>query len=163
MNNWDMNSINKRHQNQLKVASGYRPNTAKYEFITSQDELINSYLHRMDDLGYPLRVEPKRDRYVVNKKALQDALEHATVEALKQMDREINEWINTDVRNCIEYTAQDVMNSINVVNNHFVVRHSSNHSNSSSWGLKFAERLGTALGKAIANIIDDTFFPKGKY
>lgn len=79
------------------------------------------------------------------------------------MDREINEWIDTDVRNCIEYTAQDVLNSINVANNHFVVNHSNNHSNSSSWGLKLAERLGTALGTAIGNIIDDTFFPKGRY
>ena len=160
----DRETAIRNHQRNIDVALGRRGNKyTNYEWIVDKDDLLNSYLHRMDDLGYPLRVEPKRDRYVVNKKALQDALEHATVEALKQMNKEINEWINTDVRNCIEFTAQDVLNSINVVNNQFVVHHSSSTNRSTTWGLRFAERLGTALGKAIGNIIDDTFFPKGKY
>ena len=153
----------KRHINNIKIAGGYKPNTAKYEFITSQNELIDSYMHRMDDLGYPLRVEPKRDRYVVNKKALQDALEHATVEALKQMDKEITQWIETDVSYLIEDRLEDILNCISVQNNNFVVRHPSTKHNNTSWGIKFAERLGTALGKAIGNIVEETFFPKGKY
>ena len=161
--NRDNESLMNHHIRNLKNAVGQRTNYTKYDFIVSQNELVDSYLHRMDDLGYPLRVEPKRDRYVVNRKALQDALEHATVEALKQMDKEITTWINTDVRNLMGDAMQDVLNSIRVENNNFVVHHSSSTNRSTSWGLKLAERLGNALGTAIANIIDDTFFPKGRY
>ena len=161
--NRDNESLMNHHIRNLKNAVGQRANHTKYDFIVSQNELVDSYLHRMDDLGYPLRVESKRDRYVVNRNALQDALEHATVEAIKQMDKEITQWIDTDVSYLVESRLEDILNYINVQNNNFVVHHPSTKHDSTGWGLKFAERLGTALGKAIANIIDDTFFPKRRY
>ena len=161
MANFDINSYVKKHKRDISIMGGGDGKTSsKYEFITSQNELIDSYLHRMDDLGYPLRVEPKRDRYVVNKKALQEALEKATVLALKQMDKEITEFMYTEVRAMLEDNIQDVFNELNVVNNNFVIkptRPKVNHS------VKFAEQLGKALGKAIGDIVDDIFFPKGKY
>lgn len=161
MINHDIENYSKKHKRDLNIASGGNGKTSlRYEFITSQNELIDSYLHRMDDLGYPLRVEPKRDRYVVNKKALQDALEHATVQALKQMDKELTDFMYTEVRAMLEDNIQDVFNEINVINNNFVVKPSRPKKSHSE---RFAEQLGKALGKSIADIVDDIFFPKGKY
>ena len=160
--NQDIDSVTTHHQNNIKRALNQRTssNYVRYEYITSQNELIDSYLHRMDDLGYPLRVEPKRDRYVVNKKALQDALENATIQALKQMDKEITNFMYTEVRAMLEDNIQDVFNEINVINNKFVVRPTRPTKSHSE---RFAEELGKALGKAIADITDEILFPKGKY
>ena len=151
-------NLMEHHIAQMKKTVGLKGDGTKYEFITSQDELINSYLHRMDDLGYPLRVEPKRDRYVVNKKTLEDALIYASNETLKRMDKEINDWIINDVKKKIEVELQDILNCINVVDNNFIVKTSNRTTKQNNSSLKFAERFGKAIGSTISNIAEDILF-----
>ena len=43
----------------------------------------------MDDLGYELKVEPKRDRYVMNKQVLEKTLIEASTRALQEMQEDI--------------------------------------------------------------------------
>ena len=86
----DANDAMKHHLRNLKKQIGQSGNgIIKYEYIVSREELIDSYIHRMDDLGYPLRVEPKRDRYVVNKQALEKALIEASTQALNEIQADI--------------------------------------------------------------------------
>ena len=85
-----VDKIMAQHQRNIKKQLGQSGNgSIKYEYIVSRDELIDSYIHRMDDLGYPLRVEPKRDRYVVNKQALEKALIEASTQALNEIQADI--------------------------------------------------------------------------
>ncbi|MBR4461304.1 MAG: hypothetical protein IKS51_01815 [Erysipelotrichaceae bacterium] len=78
------------HQHNLKKQLGQSGNgTIKYEYITSREELIDSYIHRLDDLGYPLRIEPKRDRYIFNKQALEKTLIEASTQALNEIQTDI--------------------------------------------------------------------------
>jgi len=145
---------------QAKLLRGL-PRGTQYEHITTKDELIDSYLHRMDDLGYPLRVEPKRDRYVLNKKGLEKAIDKVVSETFKEMDKEVNEWIKTGVIPLMEDSLQDVLDSINVVNSTYVVERttSQKHPQKSRFE-KFAENLTKALVKTIGDIVEDTAFGK---
>lgn len=144
------------HQRNLKKQLGKNGNwTTKYEYIVSRDELIESYIHRMDDLGYPLRVEPKRDRYVVNKQALEKALIEASTQALNQIQEDIIHWVEQDVSQMIEESAYDIYNSITELGSYNVNHKNTN--NKKHWATKLGERFGKALGQSISKIIDDTF------
>ena len=79
-----------QHHRNIKKQLGQSGNgSIKYEYIVSREELIDSYIHRLDDLGYPLRVEPKRDRYVLNKSSLEKALSEASTKALNEIQADI--------------------------------------------------------------------------
>ena len=62
----------------------------------------------------------------------------------------------------VEDNVQEVLDNINVVNNNFVVKHTTpkKHTNNTS---KFAERLIRAIAESVGKILEDTIFPKGKY
>ncbi len=118
----------------------------------------------MSDLNYPLQKKKKRDRYVLNKEGLEQAINKAVKETLEQMSKEIDQWINQDVILLIEESAQEVLDGINVVNNNFVVQHkSSTKKQSKSLAMKFAEELAKAIVKSVGDILEDTIFPKGRY
>ena len=79
-----------QHHRNIKKQLGQLGNgNIKYEYIVSREELIDSYIHRLDDLGYPLRVEPKRDRYVLNKSSLEKVLSEASTKALNEIQADI--------------------------------------------------------------------------
>ena len=85
-----VNELMAHHIRSIKKQLGQSGNgSVKYEYIVSREELIDSYIHRLDDLGYPLRVEPKRDRYVVNKSALEKVLIEASTKALNGIQDDI--------------------------------------------------------------------------
>lgn len=161
----DRETAIRNHQRNIDVAMGRRGNKfINYEWIVDKDDLLNSYLHRMDDLGYPLRVEPKRDRYVLNKKALQEAIDKTTESTMKEFEKEFNQWFAYGVMPMMEDGLQEVLDEINVVNNQLVVKHSpSKIVKTTSMSSKFADRLAKALVKSISDIIEDTIFPKSKY
>ena len=131
----------------------------KYEYIRSFQEYRESLMRNMDDLGYPLRKEVKRNRYVLNSKGFDEAIEKAIEETMKTLDKEICKWINTEVRTMIEEATQDVLNNVNVVNNNFVVKHSTPKKHTSNT-MKFAEELAKAIVKSVGDILEDTIFPK---
>ena len=107
----------------------------------------------MADLKYPLRVEPKRDRYVMNRSAMEQALQKACEKALNQMENGIINWINNDVRDLIKENTLDVINSISVQNNTFVSKPKGKANR--SYVERLGEHFGKALGQSIMAIFDD--------
>lgn len=134
----------------------------KYEYIKSWQDYKESLMCNMDDLGYPLRKEAKRNRYVLNASGFEQVLSKAMEQAVKEQTESITKWIDTEVMIMIEENLQDILNNINVVNNNFVVKHTT-PKNHTSKSIKFAEQLARAIGKSIGKIMEDTFFPKSKY
>ena len=59
----------------------------------------------------------------------------------------------------MEENIQDVLNSINVVNINFVVKHSTQKKHTSH-ASKFAEELAKAIVKSVGDILEDTLHPK---
>ncbi len=110
-------------------------------------------MHNMDDLGYPLRKEVKRNRYVLNARGFDEAVERAVEQAVKQ---------ETEVLEMVEDNVQELLDNINVVNNNFVVKHTTPKKHTSNTS-KFAERLIRAIAESVGKILEDTIFPKGKY
>lgn len=134
------------------------------KLVTFKLPNTQSLVENMADLNYPLRKEVKRDRYVLNKEGLEQAINKAVKETMEQMSKEVDEWINQDVIPLIEESAQEVLDGINVVNNNFVVQHkSSTKKQSKSHAMKFAEELAKALVKSVGDILEDTLHPKGRY
>ena len=106
----------------------------------------------MDDLGYPLRVEPKRDRIILNKASFRKAIQDITIREIMKAEKEIISFIEEDVSNVIEGQAIDILNqvfSLGDASYHTQTRINTN--DKSHWAYK----LGSAVGKAIADEIDD--------
>ena len=150
----DYQEYQKRHTSQLRNAVGSSGDgTFKYDFILNNDDLVNSYLRTMADLHYPLRVEPKRDRYVVNKQALKKALEKACEKTSKNFERQLYEYVNRDIIPYIGSQTESLLNGITVQNNQFVAH----KPQPKSFTYKFFERLAQTLVEEVFNILDDTF------
>lgn len=146
-----------KHIEMLKRSAGLKTNGTKYEYITTRDEMIDSFIRRMDDLGYPLRVEPKRDRYVLNKKSLEKAIIDITIKEISKIENEIVKWINTDVSDMIESNVIDIWNDITnlgVTNNK---PRAQKH-----WTTRLGEQVGKAIGNAVSDYIDDVLNVEGK-
>lgn len=109
----DREAIAERHLMNLKKSAGLLGNgSIKYEYILTQEQLINSYLSRMSDLGYALKVEPKRDRYVLNKEVMRKAIEEASTKALEQFAQQIYVFLDNDVNKLIERNAYNILNDV---------------------------------------------------
>lgn len=79
-----------QHHRNIKKQLGQSGNgSIKYEYIASREELIDSYIHRLADLDYGLKVEPRRDRYVMNKQELEKTLVEASTQALNEIQADI--------------------------------------------------------------------------
>ena len=137
-------------------------NSTQYNYIYTGNDLQDALIRGMSDLGYPLRKEVKRDRFVLNSEGFRRAMEIATKEALNQMEREIYQWIQSDVKNMIEDTTQDVLNSINVMNNNLVVT-SKGKKPKKTFAEKLGEKFGVALAKSILTIFDEIVKGSDKY
>ncbi len=116
------------HQRNLKKQLGQSGNgTIRYEYITSREELISSYIRRLADLDYGLKVEPRRDRYVMNKQELEKVLIEASTQALNEIQADIIRWVEQDVSQMIEESAYDIYNSITELGSYNV-----NHKNTNN-------------------------------
>ena len=131
-----------------------------YTKIMTWQEYKQSLVENMADLGYPLRKEVKRDRYVLNKEGLELVINKAVKETTEQMSKEVDIWINQGVIPLIEESVQDVLDEVNAVNNQFVVRHTNAKKQTKSHSMKFAEELAKAIVKSVGDILEDTIFPK---
>ena len=152
-------NFSQKHAHDLKKSGGLPGNGAiKYEYILTKDQLYDTYLNRMDDLGYPLRVEPKRDRYVMNSKVLEKAFEDATTKALKQLEDEIYNFVDKEVMNVIDHETYNLLNTITVSSGEFITHRKP--INKSSWASRFGKLLGKELAKTAMKIFDDTINPK---
>ena len=112
-----------RHVRNLKRSVGLAGNgSARYEYIKSTEQLMDTYLSKMDDLGYPLKTEPKRDRYVMNTQVMEKAMEQAVEQALKEIEDEVIEFLEKEVMVILENETLDLLNTISVQNNQFVAK-----------------------------------------
>ena len=113
MTNDEYTAVSQRHQRNLKRSINQFGNgSIRYEYILTREQLINAYLTRMDDLGYALKVEPKRDRFVINKEVMRKAIEQATTQALKEFSQQIYVFLNNDVNDLIERNAYSILNNV---------------------------------------------------
>ncbi|MBR0419445.1 MAG: hypothetical protein IJI66_09770 [Erysipelotrichaceae bacterium] len=105
----------------------------------------------MDDLGYPLRAEPKRDRLILNTKSFKKACQAITIRQLTKHEKEIIKFINEDVSKVIEGQAIDIFNQILSLGDPSYHPKASSDDKIGQW----VYGLGSAIGEAIANEIDD--------
>lgn len=76
------NNAMKNHLGNLSRAVGSDV-TKKYNYILSQDDLINAYLTMKDELGYPLMIDSKNRRAVIyNKKGLEKKIQEIIIESI---------------------------------------------------------------------------------
>lgn len=119
--------------------------TNRYSYITTSDELTNAFLQAKSDLGYPLRKEVKRDRFVLNAESLEKALEEAINKTFNEVEKGLTELANDTINDIVSS-----LNGLTVTNDHFVAKPPKR---------SFAADLGKMLGKTIAKstvkIFDD--------
>ncbi len=106
----------------------------------------------MDDLGYPLRVEPKRNRLILNTLSFRKVIQDITIREIMKAETEIIKFIDEDVSKVIEGQAIDILNQIfSLGDTSYHPQVKINTNDKSHWAYK----LGSAIGKAIADEIDD--------
>ena len=108
---------------------------------------------KMDDLGYPLRVEPKRDRIILNKASFKKAVQEITIREILKAEKEIIKFINEDVSRVIEGQAIDIFNQVMSLGDTSYHPKANVKDDKSHWAYK----LGSVIGEAIVNGIDDIF------
>ena len=99
-----MNSkqIMKNHISNINRVAGNSGTGSRYEFIMSQDDLMNAYFNSHRDLAYNLRKEVKRDRIVMNAAGLQKELKKICDDILKNASKELAELVAQDARTEVE-------------------------------------------------------------
>ena len=144
--------MQKHIYNIKKSANLYGNNSVKYEYILTAEELYDRMNNQIADLNYPLRKEVKRDRYVVNTKALRDSIVKATAQVLNEYQHEMYVFINNDVNKLIEKNAYDILNQV------LSLGSSSNNSRSEDIAYKLGAAFGLAIGNAISDIVINDMF-----
>ena len=102
-----------RHAHNLKKSAGlHGNNSVRYEYILTVDQLEDAMLKSVDDLNYPLRKEVKRDRYVLNSKALREAIIKGSEMALNEYQHQIYVFLQNDVNKLIERNAFTILDDV---------------------------------------------------
>lgn len=86
-----MNSINRHIDNMKKSAGIVHKTSSELDMVYTYDDLKGYYVRNIADLPYGLRVEPRRDRIVMNRQEFKRTLELACTESLNDMQREITQ------------------------------------------------------------------------
>ena len=99
-----MNSkqIMRNHIANINRVAGNSGTGSRYEFIMSQDDLMNAYFNSHRDLAYNLRKEVKRDRIVMNAAGLQKELKKICDDILQNASKELAELVAQDARTEVE-------------------------------------------------------------
>ena len=105
----------------------------------------------MDDLGYPLRVEPKRDRIILNRQGLKKAMAELITKELLTFEKEIMSFIDNDVTKVIEGQAYDLLDQIFSLGDPSYRPKAKPVDDKSHWAYK----LGSAVAEAVLNGLDD--------
>jgi hypothetical protein len=135
---------NKIHINNLKRAAGAQAKEtySRYEYIIKSDDLTRAFLESKADLKYALKKERTRDRYVANKKGLENAINDSVVNGMMAAADEL-----------ADFTALEVVNAINGL----LGTQIKGAKNSNSFEVMFGKKLGKALGELPFDLLD-TFF-----
>lgn len=100
-----MNSkqIIRNHIANINRVAGNSGTGSRYEFIMSQDDLMNAYFNSHKDLNYALLKQSKRDRFLVaNSAGLQKELKKICDDILQNASKELAELVAQDARTEVE-------------------------------------------------------------
>ena len=100
-----MNSkqVMRNHIGNINRAAGNSGTGSRYEFIMSQDDLMNAYFQSHKDLNYALLKQSKRDRFLVaNSAGLQKELKKICDDAIQKASKQLAELVAADARNEVE-------------------------------------------------------------
>ena len=121
----------------------------RYEYMLSQDELVDAWVKAHAELGYPLKKQSYRDRYLIyNKQGLEKEIEKIITELIINSEKILVEMLREDATQVM----QELADSINVVNNQVVINKPSNQS---SFGSKVGRYLGKAIAQATKKIVKE--------
>ena len=126
-----------RHINNLRRAAGLGTisnSNNRYEYITNTDELTRAFMESKADLAYSLRKEAKRDRYILNKAALQEDISKTVTKTLLD---------NIDL--LTQYAAAGIVSEVNAALGGTAAGTKNNRNS-------LASMLGNKIGKAIVEI-----------
>lgn len=153
MDKYDAQELLRRHvRNLSKMHASHKGESLQYDYIISADELRERMFNHYDDLGYPLRVEPKRDRYVLNSEGFEKALQQACRDALNEMEKEVYQWMKNDCKYKIQEVAVNALNSVVPTEDGFIAKKPTKEER---WAIKLGDRFGKALAKMIQTAFDE--------
>lgn len=140
------NYIN-NHLGNLSRLAGHP--VTRYEYMLSRDDLTNAWAKAHADLGYPLKKESARDRFLIyNSKGLEKQINEIITELIINSEKILIEMIWEDGIQVM----QELADCINVVNNKATVK---KPSSKSSFGSKVGKHLGKAIAQATNNILKE--------
>lgn len=122
-----------------------KDNKAEYHPILTRQEYLQQLDLKNRGDGYPLRVEVKRDRWILNSQAMKQAMERAVDEALTNIQTEIIAFYQNQAMDIVRNGTEEVLNSINYSNGRFTTQKPK--------GIDYASMIGKRLGKALADDI----------
>lgn len=140
-----MDYIKQHRDNLLKSVGLTEINAGRYEYIVSYEQLNDWLIKQNNDLAYPLRKEVKRDRYILNGIGYERAMQETTKVIMDEITNGVIEWLKSDVIPMIEWEIVN-LGSVN----------SSNRKSNTDWAYK----LGSKVGKAIADTITHSVWGK---
>lgn len=144
-----MNSkeIMNQHLGNLSRLAGHP--VTKYEYMISRNDFARAWAEAHSDLGYPLLKESMRDRFLItNKAGLEKKVNEVITELIVNSEKLLIDMLKEDAT----YAVQDVINSIDIKNNSFVIGTLATHT--SSYASKVGKFLGKAIGQAAGKIVD---------
>ena len=136
----------KQHKQMLNRINGITGGNGRYEFILSQEDLMNAYFQSHRDLQYNLRKESKRDRFIMNTPAMQEEINRICGDAIQKASKQSAELVAIDARN-------EVINQLNVALTGRPAAASNNNHRTSA----LANAIVGGLMSGIGGIINDMF------
>ena len=112
--------------------------SSRYEYITSSDQLMNAYIDSRKDLNDWVMKQIKRDRYLVNKAALQRSIQDTVIQTMLEGSGKV-----------AEAAAQDIVNRVHAAFG------SGSASSSNNFSVQLGEALGRGLGQAPFQLLDE--------
>lgn len=147
MQEWETKQLMRNHLKNMKASTRRSDGSIEYHSIMTYEDYKASLIEGMSDLGYPLRKEVKRDRFVLNSEGMRQTMEIATRKALEWHEQEIYAFLQNEVKQEIARSASEVLNSISWNGSSFDVKAKP------SLFEKHLMSMATKLGKGIADDI----------
>lgn len=147
MQKWEAKQLMGNHLKNMKVSTRRSDESIEYHSIMTYEDYKASLIEGMSDLGYPLRKEVKRDRFVLNSEGMRQTMEIATRRALEWHEEEIYAFLRNEVKQEIVRSTSEVLNSISWNGSSF------NVSAKPTAFEKHLMSMATKLGKGISDDI----------
>lgn len=115
----------------------------KYSFITSSDELYQSFMQSRQDLAYSLRKEVKRDRYISNAQGIKKEISEFIDKTLTQYEQQLINTVSADIAATAESMLDNAVMGTTVKGGN----------GTSNIGAAMGKILGTAISEGIIDML----------